>query len=98
MRPDGKAIWTQINVVLVQFDDGSPRCFIGQIQDISLRRQLTEALNERQHELEAANDKLQQLARWTPSRAFSNRRAPEGQAAGGNGAYRVQRGARSASS
>lgn len=75
VRPDGKAIWTQINVVLVQFDDGSPRCFIGQIQDISLRRQLTEALNERQHELEAANDKLQQLAALDPLTGVLNRRA-----------------------
>lgn len=75
VRPDGKAIWTQLNVALVQFEDGSPRCFIGQIQDISLRRQLTEELNERQHQLEIANETLQRLAARDALTGVLNRRA-----------------------
>lgn len=75
IRPDGTTIWTQLNVALVQFEDGSPRCFIGQIQDISLRRQLTDQLNERQHELEIANEKLQHLASVDALTGVLNRRA-----------------------
>ncbi|HQS47345.1 MAG TPA: PAS domain S-box protein, partial [Xanthobacteraceae bacterium] len=35
VRPDGTIVWAQLNVALVRNEDGSPRCFISQIHDIT---------------------------------------------------------------
>lgn len=75
IREDGKSIWTQLNVSLVEFEDGSPRCFVGQIQDISLRRELAHELDKRRRQLEAANTKLRQLASLDSLTGLLNRGA-----------------------
>lgn len=46
LRKDGQVIWAQLTASLVCAADGSPRYFIGQVEDISLRRQNEELLRE----------------------------------------------------
>lgn len=75
LRPNGEAVWAQLNATLVRFEDGTPRCFIAQIQDINTRRLLSAQLAERQADLEAANQKLQALADIDPLTGILNRRA-----------------------
>lgn len=75
VRRDGAIVWAQLNVALVRFEDGAPRCFISQIQDINPRRALIAELDLRQHELEEANRKLTQLAALDPLTGTLNRRA-----------------------
>ncbi|MEP9375255.1 diguanylate cyclase [Aquabacter sp. CN5-332] len=72
---DGAIVWAQLNVALVRFEDGTPRCFISQIQDINPRRALIAELDLRRHELEEANRKLTQLAALDPLTGTLNRRA-----------------------
>ncbi|MEW6254610.1 MAG: diguanylate cyclase [Pseudomonadota bacterium] len=75
LRPNGEAVWAQLNATLVRFEDGTPRCFIAQIQDINTRRLLSAQLAERQADLEAANQKLQALADIDALTGILNRRA-----------------------
>lgn len=75
VRPSGEVVWAQLNATLVRFEDGTPRCFISQIQDINTRRTLSAELAARQADLEAANRKLVQLAALDPLTGTLNRRA-----------------------
>ncbi|MFG1463840.1 diguanylate cyclase [Xanthobacter sp. DSM 24535] len=75
VRPDGTVFWTQLNVALVHNENGSPRCFISQIQDISDQRALIQELNQKRKELEEANGRLTQLASLDPLTGILNRRA-----------------------
>lgn len=75
VRPNGELVWAQLNVTLVRFEDGTPRCFISQIQDINTRRTMSAQLAERQTALEDANRKLKDLAALDPLTGTLNRRA-----------------------
>ncbi|WP_164738573.1 sensor domain-containing diguanylate cyclase [Aquabacter cavernae] len=75
VRPGGEVVWAQLNATLVRFEDGTPRCFVSQIQDISTRRSMSAELAVRQAELEEANSKLLQLAAHDPLTGTLNRRA-----------------------
>jgi len=57
VRPDGSIVWIQLNTSAVRRDDGSVLHFVSQIQDITARREASEALrarNERNARYEAA--------------------------------------------
>lgn len=75
VRPDGEIVWAQLNVALVRNEDGTPRCFISQVQDINPLRTALQDLDLRQRELEEANQKLVQLASIDPLTGILNRRA-----------------------
>lgn len=75
VRPDGTIVWAQLNVALVQNEDGSPRCFISQIHDITAERTLIRELDQKRRQLEEANQKLTQLASLDPLTGTLNRRA-----------------------
>ncbi|HET7092145.1 MAG TPA: PAS domain S-box protein, partial [Thermomicrobiales bacterium] len=44
LHQDGHLVWTTLNASLVRDDDGAPRYFVSQIEDISERRRSEEAL------------------------------------------------------
>jgi diguanylate cyclase (GGDEF)-like protein/PAS domain S-box-containing protein len=46
IRADGRAIWAQLSVAVVQDKDGNPLHFISQIQDVTERHKLEEKLRE----------------------------------------------------
>ncbi len=75
VRPNGEIVWAQLDVALARHDDGTPRCFVSQIQDINPRRALMSELDLRRRELEDANRKLIQLAALDPLTGMLNRRA-----------------------
>ncbi|MFG1398033.1 sensor domain-containing diguanylate cyclase [Roseixanthobacter pseudopolyaromaticivorans] len=75
VRPDGSIIWAQLNVALVRNEDGTPRCFISQIHDVSEERALIQELDHKRKQLEEANQKLTQLASLDPLTGTLNRRA-----------------------
>ncbi|MFG1420345.1 sensor domain-containing diguanylate cyclase [Roseixanthobacter liquoris] len=75
VRPDGTIVWAQLNVALVRNEDGSPRCFISQIHDVTEERTLIQELNQKRKQLEEANHKLTQLASLDPLTGALNRRA-----------------------
>ncbi|OYX70628.1 MAG: hypothetical protein B7Y95_15175 [Rhizobiales bacterium 32-66-11] len=75
VRPDGTIVWAQLNVALVHNEDGSPRCFISQIHDITAERTLIRELDQKRRQLEEANQKLTQLASLDPLTGTLNRRA-----------------------
>ncbi|QTL03361.1 diguanylate cyclase [Aquabacter sp. L1I39] len=75
VRGDGSILLAQLDVTLVRNEDGSPRCFVSQIQDIGPQTLLLEQLNQRGEELQAANRKLTELATVDPLTGILNRRA-----------------------
>ncbi|OYZ80770.1 MAG: hypothetical protein B7Y12_07660 [Rhizobiales bacterium 24-66-13] len=75
VRPDGTIVWAQLNVALVRNEDGSPRCFISQIHDITAERTMIQELDHKRTQLEEANQKLTQLASLDPLTGTLNRRA-----------------------
>lgn len=75
VRADGSLLQAQLDVTLVHNEDGSPRCFVSQIQDIGPQTQLLEQLNQRGEELQDANRKLTELATVDPLTGILNRRA-----------------------
>ncbi|MFG1424974.1 sensor domain-containing diguanylate cyclase [Roseixanthobacter glucoisosaccharinicivorans] len=75
VRPDGALTWAQLNVALVRNEDGSPRCFISQIHDITEEHTLIQELDQKRKQLEEANQKLTQLASLDPLTGALNRRA-----------------------
>jgi PAS domain S-box-containing protein len=46
LRKDGGTVWVQLNVSLIRNPDGSPRYFIGQVQDITQRREIDRLKSE----------------------------------------------------
>jgi PAS domain S-box-containing protein len=57
VRPDGSVVWIHLNTCAVRRDDGSVLHFVSQVQDITARREASEALrarNERHARYEAA--------------------------------------------
>lgn len=75
IRGDGGILLAQLDVTLVRNEDGSPRCFVAQIQDIGPQTQLLEQLNQRGRELQEANRRLMELATVDPLTGILNRRA-----------------------
>lgn len=75
VRQNGTIIWAQLNVALVRNEDGSPRCFIKQIHDVTAERTLIQELDQKRKELEEVNRKLTQLASLDPLTGALNRRA-----------------------
>jgi diguanylate cyclase (GGDEF)-like protein/PAS domain S-box-containing protein len=75
LRGDGGILLAQLDVTLVRNEDGSPRCFVSQIQDIGPQTRLLEQLNQRGMELQEANRKLTELATVDPLTGILNRRA-----------------------
>lgn len=75
LHKDGRTIWVMRRVALVREQDGSPRCFVSQIQSIDAQKMLIAALEHQQEALEAANRKLTLLAAIDPLTEALNRRA-----------------------
>ncbi|MGH2735353.1 MAG: PAS domain S-box protein [Actinomycetota bacterium] len=73
---DGSIIWVLLNVSLVRDEDGSPRYFIAQIEDITRRRHDEEQLRSQAELLELAHDAI--IVRDMQSRiSYWNRGAQE---------------------
>lgn len=54
---DGRSIWVDVSTILLRNDeDGSPRCFISEILDVSERKRAEEMLRERSAQLSNALD------------------------------------------
>ncbi|GGF51621.1 hypothetical protein GCM10007301_08860 [Azorhizobium oxalatiphilum] len=75
LHKDGHVIWAELNVALVREPDGTPRCYVAQVQGIDAQKALIAKLEEQQAELQAANDKLTRLATIDPLTEVLNRRA-----------------------
>lgn len=75
VRSDGSILQAQLDVTLVRNEDGSPRCYVSQIQDIGPQTHLLEQLNQRSEELQQVNRKLTELATVDPLTGILNRRA-----------------------
>ncbi len=75
LHKDGHAIWVARKVAMVREQDGSPHCFVSQIQSIDAQKMLIAAWERQQAELEAANHKLTLLASVDPLTEVLNRRA-----------------------
>lgn len=75
LHKDGHPIWVARQMALVREQDGSPRCFVSQIQSIDAQKMLIAAWERQQEELEAANHKLTLLALVDPLTEVLNRRA-----------------------
>ncbi len=72
---DGYPIWTELSVALLRDPDGTPRCFVSQIESIDAQKALIAAMERQKAELEAANGKLTLLASIDPLTEVLNRRA-----------------------
>jgi PAS domain S-box-containing protein len=59
LRPDGTVVWATLTGSLVRGDDGQPRYFIAQIEDISERVQAQEALRQANADLQRINVELE---------------------------------------
>lgn len=75
IRKDESLVWVQLNVSLVRDRSGKPRYLLSQIQDVTTQKEAINALNQRGHELEAANRHLQDIAMTDPLTLVRNRRA-----------------------
>nr|WP_281502374.1 diguanylate cyclase [Alcanivorax sp. S6407] len=70
---NGELVWALLAVSIVRNADGSPRCFLSQIKDISPQREAESALQANRDELEQINQELAQLARTDNLTGLSNR-------------------------
>jgi PAS domain S-box-containing protein len=61
LRKDGSLVWALLSVSLVRGDDGDPRYFVSQIEDISARKRYDEELSAHAVELERANEVLRSM-------------------------------------
>jgi diguanylate cyclase (GGDEF)-like protein/PAS domain S-box-containing protein len=71
----GHEIWAVLNVSLVWNEDGSPRYFVSQIHEITEKKRAEADLIHKQRELEAMNERLENLATTDPLTGVMNRRA-----------------------
>jgi PAS domain S-box-containing protein len=58
LHKDGRAVYAQLDVVLIRGDDSAPSHFIAQIQDITSRKQMESALLETRHRYRTLLDNL----------------------------------------
>ena len=56
LHKDGRAIWTQLNVSVVRDAAGAAMHFVGQVQDITERKQAEQTLREREERLRVVVD------------------------------------------
>lgn len=70
---NGELVWALLAVSIVRNADGSPRCFLSQIKDISPQREAESALKAKREELEQINQELAQLARTDNLTGLRNR-------------------------
>ncbi|HBX73802.1 MAG TPA: diguanylate cyclase, partial [Halieaceae bacterium] len=70
-------IWALLSVSMVRDENGKPEYFVSQIQDISAQKRAEAELQQRQKQLEALNDRLEQLSTTDPLTQLNNRRALE---------------------
>ena len=70
---NGDLVWAQLAVSIVRNADGSPRCFLSQIRDISAQRDAENALQANRDELEQMNLELAKLARTDGLTGLNNR-------------------------
>ena len=69
---NGELVWALLAVSIVRNSDGTPRCFLSQIKDISAQRDAESALQDNRDELEQMNIELAQLARTDGLTGLSN--------------------------
>ncbi len=62
VRRDGQVVWARLNCSLVRDDDGAPRFFVSQVQDVTARRALDLELERQRAELARSNAELEQFA------------------------------------
>lgn len=61
LRKDGSLVWALLSVSLVRGDDGDPRYFVSQIEDITDRKRYEDELSAHAVELERANEVLRSM-------------------------------------
>jgi PAS domain S-box-containing protein len=61
----GAIVWVLLSVSLVRDDNGQPRFFIGQIQDITSRKESERQLSEASAEIEKLRKGLLKICAWT---------------------------------
>jgi len=61
LRKDGSLVWALLSVSLVRGDDGDPRYFVSQIEDITGRKRYEDELSAHAVELERANEVLRTM-------------------------------------
>ncbi len=74
---NGQEIWALLSVSMVRDENSKPEYFVSQIQDISAQKRAETELLHRQKQLEALNDRLEQLSTTDPLTQLNNRRALE---------------------
>jgi len=72
---DGHVVWILLSVSMVRDEEGNPRYFVSQIQDISEQKRVVFELERSQKELEQANRTLMIQATVDPLTGVLNRRA-----------------------
>lgn len=70
----GKIIWVNLSVSLVHYEDGTPRYFVAQIENIDKRKRIEMQLEKKQRSLAKANNKLANLASHDLLTGLPNRR------------------------
>ncbi|EKF74568.1 GAF/PAS/GGDEF domain-containing protein [Alcanivorax hongdengensis A-11-3] len=70
---DGHVVSVVLAVSIVRNEDGSPRYFLSQIEDISAQASAEETLREQKAQLEKLNRKLADMARTDPLTGLCNR-------------------------
>lgn len=72
---DGHIVWVLLSVSLAHDENGDPKCFISQLQDITKQKRDRYELERKRQELELANRQLRELAMVDPLTRVLNRRA-----------------------
>jgi PAS domain S-box-containing protein len=62
---NGSIVWVLLSVSLVRDDDGKPRFFISQIQDITRRKESEAQLGEAAKEIQQLRQQLVKVCAWT---------------------------------
>jgi PAS domain S-box-containing protein len=62
---NGSIVWVLLSVSLVRDDDGKPRFFISQIQDITRRKESEAQLSEAAQEIKQLRTQLVKVCAWT---------------------------------
>jgi PAS domain S-box-containing protein len=62
---NGSIVWVLLSVSLVRDDEGKPRFFISQIQDITRRKESEEQLGEAAAEIKKLRSQLVKVCAWT---------------------------------